>query len=129
MQYLPEMAEALSQAKGVVFIDASVNVRPGTARLSYLASEPAGAAALTHHLGPAGLMILARSLYGSAPVWAYLVEIGAAEFGVSEVVSARVESGIGQGVGLLRILVDEFRSEMAWSPDATGVPARIAGEG
>ncbi len=129
MQYLPELAEALSQAEGVVFIDASVNVRPGTARLNQVESEPAGAAALTHHLGPAELMSLAQSLYGSAPAWAYLVEIGAAEFGLSETVSARVEVGIERGAGLLRMLLDQFESERAWSADAVGVPARIAGEG
>lgn len=129
MQYLPELAEALSQADGVAFIDASVNLRPGTAQVSPLASEPAGAAALTHHLGPAGLMSLARSLYGSAPGWVYLVEIGAAEFGVSETVSARVEFGIERGVGLLRMLLDQFRSEMAGSVEAIGVPAGLAGGG
>lgn len=129
MQYLPELAEALSQAVGVVFIDASVNVRPGTARLSQVASAPAGPAAMTHHLSPDGLMNLALSLYGSVPAWAYLVEIGAAEFGVAEAVSERVESGIERGVGLLRMLLDQFRSEMAWLADATGVRAGIAGEG
>lgn len=113
MQYLPEMAEAVSRADGVIFIDASVAVPHGTARLSPLATDDATTAAMTHHLDPAGLVSLGRHLYGTRPRRTVQLEIGAAEFGLSERVSEPAERGIEAAGGLLRDLLVELGAPTA----------------
>jgi hydrogenase maturation protease len=107
MQYLPEMAEAVSRADIVVFVDASVDVSPGSARLSAMASGDSVPAALTHHFNPAGLIDLGLRLYGTAPARVHLLEIGAAEFDMSEEVSEPVERGIELAARLLGGLLDQ----------------------
>lgn len=81
-QLTPELAEPISRADHVVFIDARAGVLPGV-----VLSEPVEAAAaadvppgaFTHHVSPAGLLGAARALYGRAP-GGTLISIGAASF-------------------------------------------------
>ena len=82
-QLTPELAEDVSAADLVVFVDASVE---GTAPGAVVATEidPGGGAAWaagqawSHHLDPAGLVAMAEALYGHAPP-ATVVRVGACD--------------------------------------------------
>jgi hydrogenase maturation protease len=77
-QLTPELAEPISRADAVVFIDASAEGEPGSIRLTALQPENNGGA-FTHHLTPASLLGAAADLYGQAPP-AWLIAVAGASF-------------------------------------------------
>ncbi len=83
-QWLPEMAEAISEAGLLIFIDASAELEPGEVRSQPVKPCAASPQSFTHSMSPATLLALAKQLYGSAPSLAYLVTIGGASFELSE---------------------------------------------
>jgi hydrogenase maturation protease len=90
-QLTPEIAEAASRARHVLFIDATRAGIPGT-----LACEPvsAGVAARhTHEMSPASLLKIAADLYGSAPS-AHLLTIVGNSFEAGESLSPAVVAAI-----------------------------------
>jgi hydrogenase maturation protease len=101
-QLLPEMADGLSRARKVFFVDASVSLPPGRAELREVPGTQPAPEGFTHQMSPAALLDLARQLYGRAPGEAWLLEIGAGEFGLSETLSEPVERGVQEALGLLR---------------------------
>jgi hydrogenase maturation protease len=64
-QLIPELAEPVSQASHVVFIDAAREGAP--AELRRTAVAPAAAGAFSHQLTPSALLAASRDLYGRAP--------------------------------------------------------------
>ncbi len=74
-QLTPELAEPISRADAVVFIDASAEGEPGTMRFSALAPENGGGA-FTHHVTPASLLGAAADLYGHAPLARLIAVVG-----------------------------------------------------
>jgi len=95
-QLLPELAEPLSRATDVVFIDARRGVPSGEVRRERLA--PASTTWTgTHSLGPEALLGLSLRHYGRAPE-AVLVSIGGARFGFGEDLSPEVRDAIPQAV-------------------------------
>jgi hydrogenase maturation protease len=87
-QLAPEMAETVSRASGVVFVDARADGDPGRVRCEPIRPE-AGAAPLDHSLSPQGLLLIAEAVYGRAPR-AVLVSVGGERFGMGEGLSPRV---------------------------------------
>jgi hydrogenase maturation protease len=77
-QLTPELAEPISRADAVVFIDASAEGEPGSIRLTALQPEKNGGA-FTHHLTPSSLLGAAADLYGRAPS-AWLIAVAGASF-------------------------------------------------
>ena len=96
-QLTPELAELLARATRAVFVDASVTVAPGTLEIRALVIqelEPASMTeSLTHHLTPAHLLVLARTLYGRAPP-ATLITVGAINLAHAEHLSPGVKAVI-----------------------------------
>lgn len=74
-QLTPELAEAVSAASMVLFLDASVSQEALTVAISVVEPEPS--AAWSHHLTPAMLCGLAVGAYGAAPA-AFLISGGVA---------------------------------------------------
>jgi hydrogenase maturation protease len=95
-QLLPELAELLSRATDVVFVDARRGVPPGEVRRTRL--KPASSAwSGTHSLSPEALLGLCLRHYGRTPE-AVLVSIGGARFGFGEDLSPVVRAAIPEAV-------------------------------
>lgn len=93
-QWTPELAEEIAHAESVLFVDCAVNVHPGKLQLVAV-TPPANAPALSaHHLGPAELLDLSRSLYDSLPRSALLLTIGAGSLELSEQFSDAVQAAL-----------------------------------
>lgn len=91
-ELLPEHAEAVSQAAGVLFLDASVQGAPGEVRGAVL--EPRAArAAVIHALMPEEVLGLARALYGRSPP-AALVTVAGRDFSFGEALSPEVTAAL-----------------------------------
>jgi hydrogenase maturation protease len=102
-QLTPELAEPLSRADRVVFIDAVPGSAAGRVTARRLTAAAAGSPSFTHNLDPAALLGLAAILYGTAPRDAFIVTIDAESFGYTEQLSATIEAAMPD---LLRLVVD-----------------------
>jgi hydrogenase maturation protease len=89
---LPEHAEAVAGARGVLFLDASIAGAPGEVRAAPVAPADAGGA-LLHALTPGEILALARSLHGRAPP-AALVTVAGRDFAFGEGLSAEVAAAL-----------------------------------
>lgn len=90
-QLTPELAEPLSRADRVVFIDASIEGRPATLRCRLVRPEESSPAAFGHHLTPETLIALTLALYGRRPE-AFAVSVTGASFDFGETLSAAVDA-------------------------------------
>ena len=78
-QLTPELAEPISRAQLVLFLDASAETPPGTLTTQRLTPDRAETGGLTHHVSPSTLLALARELFAATPE-AHLLTVGAASF-------------------------------------------------
>ena len=92
-QLLPELAEDVSGAELVIFVDASVAGEPGEVMVREITPIAQEMGAFTHHFDPAGLLGYARDLYGRFPP-AYLVTITAVKLGYGEGLSPTIEASL-----------------------------------
>ena len=92
-QLTPEMAEAVSRAARVIFLDAACDQRPGEIALRTVQPDPAPSEMFSHQLTPELLLALAKRLYGSCPE-AVLLTVGAASFECGETLSPAVASAL-----------------------------------
>jgi hydrogenase maturation protease len=107
-QLTPEMAEWVSRAAGVVFVDARRDGAPGEVRCEPV--EPsAGANPLAHFLSPQALLLYAESLYGRAPR-AVVLSVAGARFGLGEGLSDPARRAVPRAI---RAIVRQAR---AWIP-------------
>jgi hydrogenase maturation protease len=89
-QWTPELAEEISRASSVLFIDCSVESTAGSVNLTPVAPASIAQGLGTHHLGAAELLALSRDLYDSLPSNAELLTIGAGATALGEVFSQAV---------------------------------------
>jgi hydrogenase maturation protease len=92
-QLTPDLAEALSQAEQVVFIDAAAEGEPGAVVIRSLPPAPVDPGAFSHHVDPAGLLTLAERWYGHAPA-ATLITAAGRQFEFSETLSPPAEAAL-----------------------------------
>lgn len=95
-QLTPELAEPISRAERVVFIDAAetADAAPGTVTTQILKPDPAAPGAIfTHRVAPGGLLAAARNWYGRAPA-ALLITVQGADFGLGEGLSPAIAEQI-----------------------------------
>ena len=85
-QLTPELAEPISQADLVIFLDADAHGPPGRLSCRSIAAQPTGAGALSHHLTP-------QTLYGGNPA-AVVLSISGAYFGYGERLSPAVNDAL-----------------------------------
>jgi hydrogenase maturation protease len=121
-QLTPEVALVVSQADGVIFVDAAHGVRPG--RVSTSEIGPAAThAALTHHMSPETVLALAQRLYGSSPR-AALVTVAGESFEFSEGLSAPVLRAVPEALRAVRQLIRTW--SLSALPEGTALhPLRI----
>jgi hydrogenase maturation protease len=92
-QLTPELAEAISQARRVIFLDADCGRRPGEVAQRALQPASSPSELFTHQLTPERLLVLAQRLYGSCPP-AVLISVGAASFEFGAALSPEVASAL-----------------------------------
>src|SRR5580698_607270 len=90
-QLTPEIAQSVSLAECVIFIDACVGSPPGEIRVNRLMADSASDSCFTQRLDPQGLMQYCRELYGTSPE-AWTISMTGADYDYSESLSAAVES-------------------------------------
>lgn len=107
-QLTPELAEDVSRAQQVVFIDAAIDTPPGVVcvREIHAGDVPGG---FTHHCDPARLLALATAVFGRGPVQGWVATIGAERFDCEECLSASVRHA-------LPLLVERVRELLARPP-------------
>ncbi len=105
-ELLPEHADRLAGAAGVLFLDASVAGIPGEVRAARLVPRPARNA-LLHALTPEEILGLARTLHGRAPP-AGLVTVAGRDFAFGEALSPEVEAALPLARERARELAEAF---------------------
>jgi hydrogenase maturation protease len=107
-QLTPEMAECISRAAGVVFVDARRDGAPGEIRCERVAPA-AGANPLAHSVSPQTLLLYAESLFGRAPQ-AAVVSVTGERFGMGEGLSPVVRRAVPWAMRAV------LRQAKAWAP-------------
>ncbi len=102
-QLAPELAENVSSADLVIFVDASSLGEPGTLSCEKIAPVPVESGS-SHHFSPQALLELAAMLYGHPPA-AYLVSIAGQNFDHGELLSPEVSKSIPSLVAKMRELI------------------------
>ncbi len=97
-QLAPEMAESVSRAECVIFVDASAAAPPGCVSLVPIAADKDCPASLTHQLNPAAILALSNALYGKSPTRAVLLTVGGERFELSEGLSPAVSQAVPEAV-------------------------------
>lgn len=90
-QLTPELAEPLSRADRVVFIDASAEGEAATLRCRRIDQGGPPPAAFCHHMTPLSLVAMSQALYGRAPE-AFVVSVTGESFDFGETLSAAVSA-------------------------------------
>lgn len=103
-QLTPELAEPISRAERVIFVDAAEGEKPGA--IHWVEMQPGAFTAqpFTHQIDPTSLLAAAQELFGHAPT-AYLLTITGANFGFGEGLSPAVEQAAEEAVGQIRQIV------------------------
>jgi hydrogenase maturation protease len=104
---LPEHADDLADARGVLFLDAAVVGPPGEVRATALRPS-VDAGPLLHALTPSDILALARALHGRAPP-AALVTVAGRSFAFGEALSAEVEAALPAARARAREIAQSFR--------------------
>ena len=79
-QLTPEMAEPISRAETVIFVDCSAVAGAGEVAVFPVVAASEDNASLTHNVDPARLLAMAAEIFGSAPQRAFAVTVGGAAF-------------------------------------------------
>ena len=102
-QLTPELAEVISHAQAVVFVDALANHTAEVAMEEVSAST--GRQISPHSVHPSSLVEMAGQLYGRKPA-AWTVGIPTEDFSFGEGLSPRAEAGLHRAVEMVRAWVE-----------------------
>lgn len=108
-QLVPELAEPISQAERVVFVDCDTRLSPGEISIT----EPESGQSFHGATNPSALLDLADDLYGRRPE-AIAIGIGPATLDLSESLSAIVESAVARALNSLDAYPREPFSKAAY---------------
>lgn len=103
-QLTPELAETVSQAANVIFVDAAEGSLPGVIADFPVKAEPDSTSFTFHELTPSGLLALAGRLYGPPPP-AVMVTVTGQSFDPSEMLSQPVLAALPQAAERVRSLI------------------------
>lgn len=112
-QLTPELAEPISEANLVIFIDACYEGQPGSWTCETVYPDPKPLDAYTHYLTPMNLLSYAQAMHGASPK-ALLISVAASSFDCGQELSPRVEAIVPEIVACvqewLNAGVDRFKS-------------------
>ena len=114
-QWTPELAEDVARAHSVLFIDCSIDSKPGSVKLTPVEPAASGPEHNTHHLGAAELLSLGRKLYNCLPYEALQLTIGAGSIEFGEKFSAAVTAALPNACKLIEETVLRFLSDQELS--------------
>jgi hydrogenase maturation protease len=100
-QWTPELAEDVARAQSVLFIDCSLDAKPGSLHLTPVEPVSGSPEHNTHHLGAAELLALGRELYNSLPHEALQLTIGAGSTELGEEFSPAVTAALPEACRLI----------------------------
>jgi hydrogenase maturation protease len=113
-QLLPELAQPISVAQRVVFIDAGIGAAAGEITCEKVEPlETVGA--FTHQVTPASLLAAAQALYGAAPD-AILITISGASFEYGCEFSATIYSQLPQIIRQVEAIINRFLQQVEAAP-------------
>lgn len=100
-QWMPELAEKLSEVDAVFFVDASTASPAGS--VSFFPAEPAPSLPrlFTHHMDAPALLKLTLDLYGKIPGQAAILTVGAESMDLREGLSEPVCRALPEAVATL----------------------------
>ncbi len=102
-QLTPEMAEPVSRADLVIFVDAACDNNQGEVQVQEIRPRVSPSDAFSHQLTPDVLLTIAEKLYGRRPK-AYLASVGAGSFDYGDRLSAAVESALPELIRSVQIV-------------------------
>jgi hydrogenase maturation protease len=101
-QLVPELAEPVSGARAVIFVDARAEAAPGSVSCDAV-TPGAGTSPLTHALTPPAVLLYADRLFGQAPR-AAVVTIGGAAFDHGDELSPEALQAVPKAARRIRSL-------------------------
>jgi len=108
-QLTPELAEPISQAGAVVFVDATLEETGDSVIMKPIEAAPAHQV-MVHTASPSALLHLARSVFGRCPA-AWMISIAVSEMGIGERLSPLAEQGAAEAVARIGELVRHKASD------------------
>lgn len=115
-QWSPELAADVAAAEAVIFLDCTLDGQPGDVRLQEITAAPIRPGLVTHHLGAAELLSVARDLYGAALTRALVLTIGASSIELGEGLSPAVQAAIPAAQKALELAVCQALESPPKSP-------------
>lgn len=103
-QLTPELAEPVSEADLVIFIDASDVGEPGTWRCDQAKPRCASGNSLGHHFDVAGLLAYSEAVFKASP-WALIVSIAVESFDFQDHLAPSVEAALPEVIDYIRKIV------------------------
>lgn len=107
LQLMPELAEPISRASRVVFIDARVGKNAGEVICELVMPQASTPPAFTHNATPKSLLYSAQNLYGYAPP-AMLITIAGASFEFDIYFSPEIDAALPQIISTVKQALDKF---------------------
>ena len=106
-QLTPELAEPISRARLVIFVDAATDVPAGRVKVAPMvvtADDAAAPGCFAHHCGPGQLLAAARRLYGREPE-AWSLVVGGQRWDYAVGLSPAVERGVPRLLRYIEMLI------------------------
>lgn len=100
-QLTPELAEPISRAARVVFLDAAAHGPPGSIHEQPLQPDASAPASFTHHVIPGVLLALSEKLFGHLPE-AVLFSVAGESFDFGQALSPPVEAALPEVIRRVR---------------------------
>jgi hydrogenase maturation protease len=104
----PELAEVLSHADFVIFLDATAQGVPGTVSVCKLTAKCEVNGLFSHELTPETLLAAAKVLYGRCPE-GMLVSVAGENFGISSHLSPEVSAALPRVLARIEELIDSLQ--------------------
>jgi hydrogenase maturation protease len=105
-QLTPELAETVSRARLVVFIDAAVDLAPGERASKEIFARAQRPGAFTHEFTPETLLGLAATLYDARPR-AFLISLGVSSTELGDGLSEELRTGMPALLKQVRTWVEQ----------------------
>jgi len=109
-QLTPELAEPISRADLVIFIDASHDGSPGSWKCERLVAGTTAGNSLAHHFTPASLLTYAQAIFQASP-FALVISVAGASFAYHEQLTPCVEKALPQVIEHVRAQIARLHSK------------------